>query len=120
MSQAINKTLFPTLLLIHFIIAGFFSSLVYGEDTESFSQQLQELTQKKFSKKKTALENIAVSQHSKSIEALNLLLAGELFYLKKGKAIVTRTEQDGKYLATDFLTGEQTGPHSKRKIKKSA
>lgn len=90
----------------------------FALDDAGLQKELSQLTSKSFSKKKAALEVISQSQHPKTIEIFNQLLAGELFYIKKTKEVVTANLNEGMYTTLNAVTGADTGEHKKRKVKK--
>lgn len=108
------RIIYTTLLLL------LFTSLApaFALDDAGLQKELSQLTSKSFSKKKAALETIANSGHPKAVELIDTMLAGELFYIKKSKEVVTATLNEGIYTTKNAVTGADTGEHKKRKVKK--
>lgn len=89
--------------------------------TSSLIELVSQLPKASYKEKAELLELIAVdtAQSEKSLELLNAILKGELFYVKKTKQVVYREAgEDKKYLAIDALTAEEVGLFKKRKLKK--
>ena len=85
----------------------------------SFEEILSGFPKSSYDEKQTLIEHIIKSQHERSLEFLSALLAGDVFYVKKTDQIVYReSTDDKKYLATDFITGDEVGLFKKRKLKK--
>lgn len=89
--------------------------------TSSLIELVSQLPKASYKEKAELLELIAAdtAQSEKSLELLNAILKGELFYVKKTKQVVYREAgEDKKYLAIDALTAEEVGLFKKRKLKK--
>ena len=103
-----------TLLLVLF--SGMLSTAAQADS--SFDQGIKLLAEKSFKKKAEAVKLLASSQHEKSLEMLQAMSRGELFYHKKTKAIVYAAKVDGGYQIKDAISGEDLGKVGKRKVKK--
>lgn len=89
--------------------------------TSSLIELVSQLPKASYKEKAELLELIAAdtAQSEKSLELLNAILKGELFYVKKTNQVVYREAgEDKKYLAIDAFTAEEVGLFKKRKLKK--
>lgn len=89
--------------------------------TSLLTDLVSQLPKASYKEKAELLELIAAdtAQSEKSLELLNAILKGELFYVKKTKQVIYREAgEDKKYLAIDALTAEEVGLFKKRKLKK--
>ncbi len=87
---------------------------------DSFEQGLELLAHKSFDKKANAITLLAASKHAKSLELLQAMSRGELYYRKKDKRIVLIAKIENAVQLTDAITGEDLGHTGKRKVKKVA
>lgn len=85
---------------------------------EQYQQGLALLLKKSFDTKEQGIELIGTSGSPKAYETLTNVLDGNLYYTKSDKTFVLPTIDGSKAQLRDFLTGEDLGTVSKRKIKK--
>lgn len=80
---------------------------------------VNQLPNTKLNKMQPLVEDIAAIKSHKTREVLQILLAGDLYYLKSDKTLVNAQKQnDGNYQLTNILTGEALAPVKKRAIRK--
>ncbi len=80
---------------------------------------VNQLPNTKLNKMQPLIENIAAIKSHKTREVLQILLAGDLYYLKSDKTLVNAQKQnDGNYQLTNILTDEALAPVKKRAIRK--
>ncbi|GLR71658.1 urea ABC transporter permease subunit UrtB [Agaribacter marinus] len=80
---------------------------------------VNQLPNTKLNKMQPLVENIAAIKSHKTREVLQILLAGDLYYLKSDKTLVNAQKQnDGNYQLTNILTDEALAPVKKRAIRK--
>ncbi len=91
-----------------------------ASDTELFDQGAALLLKKSFSAKAEAIDKLAESGDPRTEQLLKAMLAGELYYIKKEKALVFVRESGDRLSARSALTGEDLGSFKKRKVKKVA
>ncbi|MCW8884965.1 MAG: urea ABC transporter permease subunit UrtB [Motiliproteus sp.] len=111
---------YPAWVLITLLalVSGMLSTAAHADS--SFDQSMKLLAEKSFKKKAEAVQLLATSNHEKSLEMLQAMSRGDLYYHKKTKAIVYAEKVDGGYQIKDALTGEDLGKVGKRKVKKVA
>ena len=88
------------------------------EQPQSIEQVFTQLTAKSFDDKSIAITALANSGHPATEKILNTILQGDLYYVKKTKAIVVVEKKDGEYQLYDALTNADLGQVSNRKVKK--
>ena len=88
------------------------------EQTQTIEQVFTQLTAKSFDDKSIAITALANSGHPATEKILNTILQGDLYYVKKTKAIVVVEKKDGEYQLYDALTNDDLGQVSNRKVKK--
>ena len=101
------------------IISLLFLPLANGNTR--FDQALLDLTQQSFKIKATAVDIISTSQHEKSQLLLQTLLAGDLYYNKNSKQLVTILDSDDELeevTTKSLLSGEESNGLSDSIIKK--
>jgi len=81
-------------------------------------EALAKLPSSDFDEKAQAITLLVQSGHEKTERLLNAILDGDLYYLKKNKAIVFVQEQESGLQLNDALTGADLGVVSSRKVKK--
>lgn len=91
-----------------------------NSDTDSALPKLvKQLPSTKLKKMAPLIEKIAQVKHEKTRDILQLMLSGELYYIKANKTIVRALETDNKlYAITDVLTAQTLAPVKKSKLKK--
>ena len=111
-------TLMSVVTLSHAEDASNVSSAVEAPQA-SFEELVSSFPKSSYDEKQVFIESVVETKHERSLEFLSALLAGDVFYVKKTKQVVYReSTDDKKYLATDFITGEEVGLFKKRKLKK--
>ena len=111
-------TLMSVITLSHAEDVSDTSSVVEAPQA-SFEELVSSFPKSSYDEKQVFIEHVVDSQHPRSLEFLSALLAGDVFYVKKTKQVVYRAAAEGKkYLASDFMTGEEVGLFKKRKLKK--
>ncbi|MFD2230626.1 urea ABC transporter permease subunit UrtB [Alkalimarinus sediminis] len=103
------------------LLAGIMCSSAVWSDV-LFDQSIDKLLGKNFKSVTQGVELLAQSDDERAEQVLQILLAGDLYRLKKEKRLVTIKEEKGKgYLVTDVLeSGKIYEVSSKRKIKRVA
>jgi len=76
------------------------------------------LKSKKFTDKSQAVEMLAEENSEQAKYMLSALLESRLYYIKKGKRLVTAEKEGSGYTIADVITREALGSVKKRKIKK--
>jgi urea transport system permease protein len=85
----------------------------------SFEELVNQFPKASYDEKQSFIEKMVASKNERSLEFLSALLSGDVFYVKKTKQVVYRIPaEDKKFLANDFMTGEEVGLFKKRKLKK--
>lgn len=98
---------FWKLFLVVSFVLPFVSTAANAQTTDDeFRSIVNELHQRSFTKKKSVIEKIVDSAHPKYGEVLNLLLEGELYYLKSNKAVFRVEKGEDLYKLYDLLSGE--------------
>jgi len=111
-------TLMSVVTLSHAEDASNVSSAVEAPQA-SFEELVSSFPKSNYDEKQVFIESVVETKHERSLEFLSALLAGDVFYVKKTKQVVYRAAaEDKKYLASDFITGEEVGLFKKRKLKK--
>ena len=72
-------------------------------------QVLEMLKQPNFNKKRLAVENLAKLKNSRSLEVMQALLEGRLYYRRSDKKVVILQPQGGRYRMIDAVTGGDLG-----------
>ena len=86
---------------------------------EPFATAIADLKGRDFQKKASAIAALARLEDPRTASVLRALLSGRLYYRKgQGKEVVIAEPEDGKYLITDVLRGEDLGLVTKRKLKR--
>ncbi len=83
-----------------------------------FSAAVDALRVKSYADKEVAISALADTGNDRSIEVLEGLLVGRLFYRKSDQRMVLAEPQDVDYEIRDAATGEPLGTTGKRKLKK--
>ena len=111
-------TLMSVVTLSHAEDASNVSSAVEAPQA-SFEELVSSFPKSNYDEKQVFIESVVETKHERSLEFLSALLAGDVFYVKKTKQVVYRAAaEDKKYLASDFITGEEVGLFKKRKLAK--
>ena len=111
-------TLMSVVTLSHAEDASNVSSAVEAPQA-SFEELVSSFPKSSYDEKQVFIESVVETKHERSLEFLSALLAGDVFYVKKTKQVVYRAAaEDKKYLASDFITGEEVGLFKKRKLAK--
>ena len=87
-------------------------------DGEGFEAAISGLTGKSFKDKTAAVQAIAATGDARAEALLRTMLAGDLYYRKSDKRLVTVEKVDSGLKLSDALTGEALGEVGKRKAKK--
>jgi len=107
------------LALISVLLVITSSTLVQAiEHNPAYLEGLSLLMSKKFTDKEKGVAIIGTSKDPSAVQTLEAVLAGNLFYVKKDKTIVSVEAKGANYQIVNFLTNEDLGLIKKRKVKK--
>ena len=84
----------------------------------SFEETINLLDTKKFESKNQVIGTLATQADARSIKLFEEMLAGQLFFLKKGRVLVIGVKEGRKYRIQDFLSGKELGKVKKRQLRK--
>ena len=84
----------------------------------SFEETINLLDTKKFDSKNQVIGTLATQADARSIKLFEEMLAGQLFFLKKGRVLVIGVKEGRKYRIQDFLSGKELGKVKKRQLRK--
>ena len=101
-----------TLLVFAFLILNGPAS------ANSFEETIKLLDTKKFETKNKVIGTLVGQADDRSLKLFEKMLAGQLFFLKKGRALVIGVKEGRKYKIQDFLSGEDLGEVKKRRLRK--
>tara|TARA_B110000438_G_C15819834_1_gene653843 strand:+ start:1508 stop:3115 length:1608 start_codon:yes stop_codon:yes gene_type:complete len=85
---------------------------------DSFEETIKLLDTKKFGTKNKVIGILLDEADDRSLKLFEKMLAGQLFFLKKGRALVVGVKEARKYKIQDFLSGEELGEVKKRRLRK--
>ncbi|MGD9660486.1 MAG: urea ABC transporter permease subunit UrtB [Porticoccaceae bacterium] len=85
---------------------------------ESLETIFAALPKASFSEKAALMNAIAASGADNSLEIIEAIYDGNLYYVKKDSTVVFAEKMDKGYAITNALTGESLGEIGKRKVKK--
>jgi len=72
-------------------------------------QVLEMLKQANFNKKRVAVEKLAKTKEPRTLDVMQALLEGRLYYRRSDKKMVILQPEDGSYLMIDAATGKDLG-----------
>ena len=84
----------------------------------SFEETINLLDTKKFDSKNQVIGTLVTQADARSIKLFEEMLAGQLFFLKKGRVLVIGVKEGRKYRIQDFLSGKELGKVKKRQLRK--
>jgi urea transport system permease protein len=82
------------------------------------TEALSLLVEGGFDDKARAIDALAAAPEDATAQLLQLLLDGDLYYIKNSSRLVTVAREGGGYLARDALDGADAGSHGRRDVKK--
>lgn len=86
--------------------------------TESFDLLVGKLTNRSFAKKAKVIEKLAQVKDPRVLPLLQTMLAGDLYYRKSDKSIITVSKVEDGVEMTSVVSGEVLGIAGSRKVKK--
>ena len=84
----------------------------------SFEETIKLLDTKKFETKNKVIGTLVTQADGRSVRLFEKMLAGQLFFLKKGKILVIGVKEGRKYKIQEFLSGKDLGEVKKRRLRK--
>ena len=84
----------------------------------SFEETIKLLDAKKFETKNKVIGTLVTQADGRSVRLFEKMLAGQLFFLKKGKILVIGVKEGRKYKVQEFLSGKDLGEVKKRRLRK--
>ncbi|HIO93212.1 MAG TPA: urea ABC transporter permease subunit UrtB [Leucothrix mucor] len=104
-----------------FILSLFVSAPSYAEkpaNTEAFIASIELLKSKSFKDKSKALDQLATTKDSRTLNIIEAMLKARLFYTKADKTVVITVKGSEGYAITSVLKGDVLGTVEKSKLKK--
>ena len=83
-----------------------------------FEETIKLLDAKKFETKNKVIGTLVTQADGRSVKLFEKMLAGQLFFLKKGKILVIGVKEGRKYRIQEFLSGKDLGEVKKRQLRK--
>ena len=84
----------------------------------SFEETIKLLDAKKFETKNKVIGTLVTQADGRSVRLFEKMLAGQLFFLKKGKILVIGVKDGRKYRIQEILSGKDLGEVKKRQLRK--
>ena len=106
-------------ILVLLLIPCSFLPFSAQAEVREFSQTLEALKQKSFTKKAEVVEQLEQTDDTRVLKVFKYMLEGNLYYQKKspGKVVFADKSEDG-FAITDVMTGDALGTVGKRELRK--
>lgn len=106
-------------ILVLLLVPSSFLPFSAQAEVLEFSQALEALKQKSFTKKAAVIEQLEKAGDERVLKVFEYMLEGSLYYQKNppGKIVFADKSEDG-FVITDVITGDALGTVSKRELRK--